>query len=64
MHSISPEIVFRGNNAWEKALPEINKLTNSPLILGRSAHTLNLRNRILRDLKNKKKEPNKINIRP
>ncbi len=62
MHSISPEIVFRGNNAWEKALPEINKLTNSPLILGRSAHTLNLRNRILRDLKNHNLKVNSTNL--
>ena len=52
MQSISPEIIFRGNNAWEKALPQISKITRSPLILGRSIHTHNLRNKIFKDLKN------------
>jgi len=50
MQSISPEAVFRGNDAWEQALPQITKLTKSPLILGRSKNTLNLRNKILEDL--------------
>ena len=52
MQSISPEIVFRGNYAWQESLPEISKLTKSPLILGRGAHTNNLRNKIFNDLKN------------
>jgi glycerol dehydrogenase len=52
MQSISPEIIFRGNYAWEKSLPEIIKLTKSPLILGRGIHTNNLRNKIFIDLKN------------
>jgi len=52
MHSISPETIFRGNDAWEKALPQITKLTKSPLILGRSLYTQNLRNKIFRDLEN------------
>ena len=52
MHSISPESVFRGNDAWEKDLPKITKLTKSPLILGRGVHTYNLRNKIINDLKN------------
>ena len=52
MQSISPETIFRGNDAWEKALPQIIKLTKNPLILGRSIHTHNLRNKIFRDLKN------------
>ena len=26
MHSISPETIFRGNNAWQKSLPKIIKL--------------------------------------
>ena len=50
MQSISPEIIFRGEDAWEKALPEITKLTNRPLILGRSTFTNNLRSKILADL--------------
>ena len=52
MQSISPEIIFRGNDAWEKALPQIANLTYSPLILGRSVHTNNIKNKIFRDLKN------------
>ena len=52
MQSISPEIIFRGNDAWEKAIPLISKLIQSPLILGRSIHTQNLRDKLLRDLKN------------
>jgi glycerol dehydrogenase len=52
MQTISPEILFRGNNAWEKALPQITKLTKSPLILGRGIHTNNLRDKIFNDLKN------------
>ena len=52
MQSISPEIIFRGNYAWEKSLPLIAKLTKNPLILGRSIHTNNLRNKIFIDLKN------------
>ncbi len=52
MQSISPEIIFRGNYAWEKSLPQVTKLTKNPLILGRGLHTNNLRNKIYNDLKN------------
>ena len=52
MQSISPETIFRGNNAWHKSLPQITKLTKSPLILGRNIQTSNLRNKIFVDLKN------------
>jgi len=52
MQSISPETIFRGKDAWLGALPEIKKLTQRPLLLGRSLSTVNLRNNILRDLKN------------
>ena len=51
MQSISPEIIFRGNLAWEKALTQITKLTKSPLVLGRSIYTNEIRNKIFRDLK-------------
>ena len=54
MQSISPETIFRGNYAWQKSLPQITKLTKSPLILGRGLHTKNLRNKIFNDLKNQK----------
>ena len=52
MQLISPETIFRGNYAWQKSLPYITKLTKSPLILGRSIFTNNLRNKIFIDLKN------------
>ena len=52
MQSISPETIFRGNDAWGKALPKIANLTKSPLILGRSFHTNDIKNKIFRDLKN------------
>ena len=52
MQPISPEIIFRGIDAWGKALPEITKITKNPLILGRSHNTYHLRDKIFRDLKN------------
>ena len=52
MQSISPEIIFRGFDAWKNALPKISQLTKRPLILGRSSQTHNLRERIFKDLKN------------
>ena len=62
MHSISPEILFRGNGAWEKALPQIIQLTKSPLILGRSVNTHNLRKKIFNDLKNHNLNVNTANL--
>ncbi len=62
MQSISPEIVFRGNGAWEKAIPQFTKLIQSPLILGRSIHTQNLRNKLLTDLKNQNLSVNSENL--
>ena len=62
MQSISPEIIFRGNYAWEKSLPQITKLTKSPLILGRGNKTNNLRNKIFIDLKNQKLNVNSANL--
>ncbi len=52
MQSISPETIYRGSYAWEKSLPQITKLTKSPLILGRGINTKNIRNKIFIDLKN------------
>ena len=46
MQSISPETIYRGTFAWEESLPQITKLTKSPLILGRGIFTYNLRNKI------------------
>ena len=62
MQSISPEIIFRGNDAWDKALPQIINLTKSPLILGRSNNTNNLRSKIFRDLESKNLIVNSANL--
>ena len=62
MQAISPEIIFRGNDAWEKALPQITNLTKSPLLLGRSIHTNQIRNKIFRDLKNQNLNVNFTNL--
>ena len=62
MQSISPETIFRGNDAWEKALPQISNLTKSPLILGRSVHTNDIRNKIFTDLKNRELKVNLANL--
>ena len=62
MQSISPETIYRGNSAWEKSLPQITKLTKSPLILGRGNHTKNLRNKIFIDLKNQNLNVNFANL--
>lgn len=62
MQSISPETIFRGNDAWEKALPRIANLTKSPLILGRSFQTNDIKNKIIRDLKNRGLNVNSANL--
>ncbi len=62
MLSISPETVIRGNDAWEKALPQIVNLTKSPLILGRSLKTNDIRNKIFSDLKNQDLNVNTANL--
>ena len=62
MHSISPETIFRGNYAWEESLPQITKLTKSPLILGRGNYTNDLRNKIFIDLKNQNVNVNFANL--
>ncbi len=62
MQLISPETIYRGNYAWEKSLPQITKLTKSPLILGRSIETNNLRNKIFIDLKNQNLKVNCVNL--
>ncbi len=62
MQSISPEIIFRGSYAWQESLPQITKLTKSPLILGRGFNTNNLRNKIFSDLKNENLNVNSANL--
>ncbi len=63
MQLISPETIYRGNYAWEKSLPQITKLTKSPLILGRSIYTNNLRNKIFIDLKNQNLNVNSVDLK-
>ena len=62
MQFISPETIYRGISAWEKSLPQITKLTKSPLILGRGVETNNLRNHIFNDLKNQNLNVNSVNL--
>ena len=62
MQLISPETIYRGSYAWEKSLPQITKLTKSPLILGRGINTKNIRNKIFIDLKNLDLNVNSINL--
>ena len=50
MQIISPDKVFRGKDAWKKSLSEIRKISQSPLILGRSLTTRSLRLIISNDL--------------
>ncbi len=50
MQLISPEKIFRGNDAWKNALPEIKKISKRPLLLGRSLSTKNIRLKIFKDL--------------
>ena len=52
-----------GNYAWEESLPQITKLTKSPLILGRGIQTNNLRKNIFNDLKKKKLNVNSIDLK-
>ena len=51
MQLISPEKIFRGSDAWLKAIPEIQRISRRPLIIGRSLSTANLRHKIYKDLK-------------
>ena len=53
MHLISPSKVIKGRQAWLEAIPHILKITKSPLILGRSQSTQNIRNQLARDLTEK-----------
>ena len=62
MQLISPETIYRGNYAWEKSLPQITKLTKSPLILGRSIQTNSLRSKIFIDLKNQSLSVNSVDL--
>ena len=50
MQLISPEKIFRGNNAWKKSLTHIKNISKRPLLLGRSLSTNDLRQQVRKDL--------------
>ena len=50
MQLISPEKIFRGNNAWVESLTQIKKISKRPLVLGRSLSTKDIRHQIYKDL--------------
>lgn len=52
MHLISPSKVIRGKKAWLFAIKDILDITKTPLILGRSDATKNIRSKIKNDLEN------------
>ena len=63
MQLISPEKIFRGNNAWVEALSQIKKISKRPLVLGRSAATKNIRQQIYQDLLNENFEIHISNLK-
>ena len=49
-HVIAPAQVLRGEGSWREALPLVSRLADRPLLLGRSAATASLRERLAADL--------------
>ncbi|MFN5163125.1 MAG: iron-containing alcohol dehydrogenase, partial [Cyanobacteriota bacterium] len=49
-HVIAPAQVLRGEGSWREALPLVSRLGSRPLLLGRSAATAPLRERLGADL--------------
>ena len=49
-HAIAPATVLRGEGAWQESIPLIRGLCRRPLLLGRSAATAGLRQRLQSDL--------------
>ena len=62
MYLISPSKVIRGNNAWQRGLEHVEKLTSTPLVLGRSISTNNIRSNLIEDLKRKSLNTYSMNI--
>ena len=52
-HAIAPARVLRGPGSWIRSLPLLAQLTRRPMLLGRSAATARLRQRLLSDLRNR-----------
>ena len=62
-HAIAPAAVLRGDGAWLDALPRIAALSSSPLLLGRSGATAELRECLSRDLRNSGLSPRSVALR-
>ena len=62
MQLISPEKIFRGNNAFKKSLTHIKKISKRPLVLGRSLSTKNIRHKIYNDLQDHQFHINTSNL--
>ncbi len=62
MYLISPSKVVRGNCAWQRSLKFIRKITDSPLVLGRSKATSYLRSDLIKDLYEIGLNPFEINL--
>ncbi len=62
MYLISPSKVIRGNKAWQRSLNDIKKITNRPLVLGRSEDTNKIRSALFEDLKRNDINPYKMNL--
>lgn len=56
-HRIAPAEVLRGEGAWQQALPRIARLCRRPLLLGRGAATLPLRQKLEQSLRQVDVEP-------
>ena len=50
IHSIAPTKVVKGERAWNKSIELIAKISNRPLIIGRSISTKKLRISFKNDL--------------
>ena len=62
MYSISPSKIVRGNKAWQRSLYDIKKITNRPLVLGRSEATIKIRSALIEDLIRNNFNPYKIDL--
>ena len=62
MYLISPSKVVRGNKAWQNSLDDIRKITNNPLVLGRSKATSKIRSSLFEDLTRNNFNPYELSI--
>jgi glycerol dehydrogenase-like iron-containing ADH family enzyme len=62
-HTLAPSLVLRGDQVWSQALPAIARLGQRPLLLGRSAATLALRQQLLAQLRELGLDPGPANLR-